>query len=175
LTARSIFLVGLRGTGKSTVGRLLANELALPFLDADEELEFAESRSIVEIFRAFGEAGFRDREEKCLEKLIARGPAVVATGGGVVLREANRQRMKAAGKVVWLTADPATLWQRLERDSNTLQRRPPLSTGDITEVEEVLRAREPMYRALADFTISAQDRSPQQIVADIVALCSTSS
>ena len=100
-----LFLIGLRGSGKTTVGRILAERLALPFRDADVELESHAGRSIRDIFAVDGETAFRDLEERNLIELIDLGPAVIATGGGVVLREANRVRMKNAGKVVWLTAD----------------------------------------------------------------------
>jgi shikimate kinase len=170
-----IFLVGLRGTGKTTVGRLLAERLGLPFHDADAELQATEQRSIRDIVTADGEAAFRDIEERILKTLIGRGPAVIATGGGVVLRPDNRKRMAESGKVVWLTADAATLWQRLRADQATLQQRPDLSGGGISEIEDMLRSRETLYRACAHVVISTQHRSPEQIVADIVGVCSTSS
>jgi len=169
-----IFLIGLRGSGKTTVGPLLAQRLALPFFDADAELEAKHGATIREIFARHGEPTFREFEELLLAELIARGPAVIATGGGVVLREANRRRMKSAGKVFWLHADAATLWQRLQADPLTAQRRPNLAGGGHIELEETLQIREPFYRSCADAVFPAQDRSPEQIVADMVALCSTS-
>src|SRR6266568_2195570 len=108
-----IFLIGLRGSGKTTVGRVVAERLALPFRDADVELEARAGRSIGDIFATDGETVFRDLEEQTLVELIDWGLAVIATGGGVILREANRARMKAAGTIVWLTADAETLCQRM--------------------------------------------------------------
>src|SRR5262245_722959 len=115
-----IFLIGLRGSGKTTIGRAMAERLGLPFRDADADLEARSGRSIRDIFSTDGEAAFRDLEEQTLVDLIARGPAVIATGGGVVLREANRARLRAAGKVIWLTAAPDVLWQRTQADPATV-------------------------------------------------------
>src|SRR5262249_43218407 len=109
-----IFLIGLRGSGKTTVGPILADRLGLPFRDADVLIELRAGRSIREIFASDGESAFRDLEEQMLNELIAGGPAVIATGGGVVLRETNRTRMRAAGRIVWLTADPEMLWSRMQ-------------------------------------------------------------
>src|ERR1051326_5701426 len=119
-----IYLIGLRGTGKTTVGRLLAKLLNRPFHDADELLEQRAGRLIRDIFAAEGEAGFRDREEAILTELSAAGSSVIATGGGVVLRESNRETMRRTGVAVWLTADVDTLVQRLQSDPATMQRRP---------------------------------------------------
>jgi shikimate kinase len=170
-----LFLIGLRGSGKTTAGRLVAAGLGWPFHDADAVLEAAAGRSIHDIFAADGEAHFRDLEERTLVELIAGGPAVIATGGGVVLREDNRRRMKTAGRVVWLTADADTLWQRILADPATADRRPNLSGGGREEVAELLRAREPLYRAVADLVVPVAGRSPEQIAGDILTACSTSS
>jgi len=165
----SIVLIGLRGTGKTTVGRLLAEKLSLPFYDADVELEARAGRSIREIFETEGETRFRDLESEILQELLQRGPAVVAAGGGVVLRESNRQRMRAAQKVVWLTADVETLWQRLQGDDATWGRRPNLIAGGRTEIEELLRQRESLYGACADLSVNTTGRTPGEIVGEILA------
>src|SRR5262249_35187521 len=103
-----IFLIGYRGSGKTTVARMLAQRLGWTWLDADEELERRAGRTIRTIFAEEGESGFRDREATLLEELAGRRECVVATGGGVVLRETNRQRLRTTGVIVWLTADAAT-------------------------------------------------------------------
>lgn len=172
--AMTLFLIGLRGTGKTTVGRRLAERLCLPFLDADAELELSHGRTIRDIFATDGEAAFRELEAKMLEALIARGSVVIATGGGVVLREQNRQRMQAAGKIVWLTADTDTLWRRIEADSTTPGRRPDLGGGGREEIEQLQQQREPCYRSCADWIVPTEGRSPEQIADAILALCSTS-
>jgi shikimate kinase len=172
---RVLYLVGLRGSGKSTVGRLLAERLKIPFHDADAVLEARAGRSIRDIFAAEGEASFRDLEEQALRDLSDLGPAVVATGGGVILREANRERMRASGMLVWLTADIDTMLARMERDPHTADRRPALVAGGRDEIEELLRQRTPLYHACADLTIDTARRSPEAVVHDILASCSISS
>lgn len=163
-----IFLVGYRGTGKSTVGRLVAARLGWAFADADEHLELAAGRSVSEIFAAEGEPAFRDRESAVLADLCLRDRTVIATGGGVVLRPANRDRL-AGGFVVWLTAPPEAIWRRLEADPHTAGRRPNLTTaGGIQEVTAVLAAREPLYRSAADVAVPTDGRSPDAVAADIL-------
>ena len=162
-----VFLVGYRGSGKSTVARLLAQQLGWQWIDADETMEAREGRSIRQIFAQEGEAGFRLREGMLLEELCRRTRHVIATGGGVVLNEANRQRMRQSGLVVWLTADAATLWQRLQSDPATAERRPALTVGGLAEIEELMRVREPLYRDCADFAVDTTERSPDE-VADII-------
>src|SRR4051794_20040028 len=105
-----IVLVGYRGTGKTTVGRLLAASLGWEFADADDLIESAAGKSIAEIFAAEGDPGFRDREAAALRELCRRDRLVVATGGGAILRPANRELLRGAGFVAWLTAEPETVW-----------------------------------------------------------------
>jgi shikimate kinase len=171
----SLFLIGPRGSGKTTVGRLVAQHLGIPFYDADEALEADAGRSIRAIIVEEGEPAFRDREEQILGKLIERGPAVIATGGGVVGRDSNRRKIKMTGKAVWLTADADTLLQRLTADSATADRRPNLSVGGRAEIEELLRLREPLYRECANLIVETAGRSPDQIAADILVAWSISS
>jgi shikimate kinase len=163
-----LFLIGLRGSGKTTVARLLGEKLGWPWVDADDVLERRRGRSIRAIFAAEGEAGFRDREAEVLAELCGLDRHVVATGGGVVLREANRQRLRS-GWVVWLSADVDTLWQRLQGDGSTVERRPALTVGGREEVVEVLRVREPLYRACADFIVPTAGRSPADVADEILA------
>ena len=164
-----IYLIGYRGTGKSTVGRLVAAALGRPFHDADIVLEHAAERTIAEIFASEGEVGFRDRESTTLAELASRPPAVIATGGGIILRESNREILRFTGFVVWLTAAPETLWQRIQGDATTAARRPNLTaTGGLAEVINLLAAREPHYRATAHRAIEAEARSPEAIAADIL-------
>jgi shikimate kinase len=170
-----VYLVGLRGTGKSTVGRLLAERLGLAFHDADAVLEAKAGRSIRDIFAADGEAHFRGLEADVLRDLSRSGPAVIATGGGVVLREANRQLMQATGKTVWLTADIDTMLSRLQTDAAGAARRPDLAGGGRAEIEELLCLRTPLYQSCADLTFDTARRSPEAVVHDILASCSISS
>jgi shikimate kinase len=163
-----LFLIGPRGSGKSTVARLLARELGWDWLDADEELEKRYGRSIRAIFAAEGEAGFRDKEAAVLADLCRLPRHVLATGGGVVLRPSNRERMRASGRVVWLTADIETLWQRVQADGATAERRPVLTVGGREEIEEVLCFREPLYRQCAHFVVETTARSPAEAAAEIL-------
>ncbi|HTU93040.1 MAG TPA: shikimate kinase [Gemmataceae bacterium] len=163
-----LFLIGPRGSGKSTVAQLLARELGWDWLDADDELEKRYGRSIRAIFAAEGEAGFRDKESAILAELCRLPRHVLATGGGVVLRESNRSLLRASGRVVWLSADVETLWQRVLADGATAERRPPLTVGGRAEIEEILRMREPLYRQCADFIVQTAGRGPNEIVAEIL-------
>jgi len=169
-----IFLIGYRGTGKSTVARLLAEALGWDWVDADAELEARSGRSIRSIFAEEGEQNFRDREEAILEDLCSRSRVVVATGGGVVLRESNWRRLQATGRVVWLTADADTICHRLAADPTTAERRPALTSAtgacDRAEVEELLDKREPFYRACADVVVDTTHRSPEEVVRGLLAL-----
>lgn len=162
-----IFLVGYRGTGKSTVARLLAERLGWSWLDADAVLEAKYGRTIAEIFASDGEAAFRDMEAEVLADACQRSCHVVATGGGAVLRTTNRERMRRAGRVVWLTADHETIWSRLQADAAAGRSRPALSVGGRLEIEELLRVREPLYRDCADWIVETAGRAPREIAEEI--------
>jgi shikimate kinase len=169
MTTERLILVGYRGTGKTTVGRLLAGQLGWSFADSDDAIEAAAGKSVADIFAAEGEAGFRDREAAALRELCGRGRYVVATGGGAVLRPANRELLRAGGFVAWLTASPETIRARLEGDPTTAARRPNLTpAGGIEEVRALLAAREPLYREVADFVADADAPSPEAVAAAIL-------
>ena len=161
---RPLILVGYRGTGKTTIGRLLAERMGRHFIDADAELEVRYGRTIREIFATEGEAGFREKESEIVADICLLENTVVATGGGVVLRESNRALLRGAGYVVWLSADPTTLWDRIKSDATTNDRRPALAGGGLEEVEELLHVREPLYKAVADLEISVATLSPELAV-----------
>jgi shikimate kinase len=164
----SLFLIGYRGTGKSTVGRLLADRLGRPLVDSDALIEAAAGCSIAELFARAGEAAFRDLEEAVLADVCRQPGRVVATGGGVVLREANRRRLREAGLVAWLTADAETIAERLAGDPSTADRRPALTSGGRAEVEALLRQREPLYRECAGVTVATAGQSPEAVAAAIL-------
>jgi shikimate kinase len=165
---RVLFLIGYRGSGKTMLARHLAERLGWQWLDADQELEARQGRSIRQIFADDGEAGFRRLESALLEELSGYERHVIALGGGVVLAEANRRRLKAAGRVVWLDADAATLWRRMESDPTTAERRPNLTVGGQAEVEELLRIREPLYRECAHVQVATAGRSPEEIADEVL-------
>ena len=160
---RPIFLIGYRGTGKSTVARLLADRLRCSWLDADVVLEMRAGKSIRQIFAEDGEQAFRDLESAIIQELAQANNTVVATGGGVVLRAENRSELKK-GTTVWLHAPADVLWQRLNSDATTRERRPNLAQGGLAEIEEMLRIRTPIYEACADFVVDTTVNKPEQVV-----------
>lgn len=163
-------LVGYRGVGKTTVAQGLAMRLGWPWLDADVELERRAGRTIREIFAADGEPTFRQLETELLAELLTRDQLVLATGGGAILNPATRARLRAAGTVVWLTAQPATIAARLAGDATTADRRPNLTTqGGLAEIEHVLQQREALYREVATLTLSTEDQSPAELIERILA------
>ncbi len=139
-SGQGLALVGYRGTGKSTVGRILATRSERPFLDADLEIEARAGRSASAILTEEGEPVFRDWEERTLAELTMQSPtAVIATGGGVVLREVNRRRLRDFGFIVWLTAEPTELATRLQADPRGLSARPSLTAaGTLAEIANIL-------------------------------------
>jgi shikimate kinase len=158
-----LYLIGYRGTGKSTIAQLLAARLGWDWTDADALLEERAGRSIRQIFEENGEATFRQLEADLLCELCGLQHLVLATGGGVVVRPENRERLKRTGMVVWLTGDAATLWQRLQSCRTTVERRPNLTVGGLAEIEELLRTRQPWYAECAHLVVSTVGESPQQV------------
>jgi len=177
---RHLYLVGYRGTGKSTVGRLVAAELGWPFIDLDERIEATAGTSIAGIFAGEGEAGFRDRESAALKEaagIVGAGrvsdglPAVIATGGGIILREENRRLLMATGFVVWLQASAEAIWERVQADAVTAARRPNLTMGGgLPEIVELLAVRERYYTEVADARVPTDGRSPEAVAAAILTL-----
>jgi shikimate kinase len=167
---RGVALVGYRGTGKSTVGRLLAGQMNREFVDIDLQIEARSGRSIDAIFAELGEPTFRDWEERTLAEILRQFPGtVVATGGGSVLREQNRRRLREFGDIVWLTAHPDELTRRLLADERSRRGRPALTpAGPIEEIAQVLGARMPIYEALADFVCETDDKKPEDVVTAIL-------
>lgn len=164
-----VTLIGYRGTGKTTVARLLAERVVTSWVDADSVLEERLGRSITTLVRDEGEAAFRAFEEEVLAEVLSTERGVLATGGGVVLREANRALLRERGRpVVWLDAPVDAIRRRLAADHATLERRPALSGGDpLAEIETAMHAREPLYRACADWTIDTGVAGPADVAAQI--------
>jgi len=167
-----IVLIGYRGTGKTTAGRLLAAQLHREFVDADELLEQQLGRTIGDIFVNDGEEAFRDHESDVLRKILADAAyatAVVAAGGGAVIRPENRVLLKSAGLIVHLTADAATILERLQGDPTTSDRRPQLTDLPAAdEIEELLILRQPWYAEIAALNLTTVGRSPEQVAARIL-------
>lgn len=165
---RRVFLVGPRGSGKSTVAALLAARLGgWAWADADALLEARAGMTVREIFAAEGEAGFRRREAELLGELCAYDRHVIATGGGVVLREDNRERLRRSGDVVWLSGDVDTLWSRIAGDATTAERRPALGVGGREEVAALLAVREPLYRACATHPVDTTGRPAEDVAEEV--------
>jgi shikimate kinase len=164
---RNIYLVGPMGAGKSTIGRVLAAELHLNFRDSDRVIEERTGANIPWIFDMEGEEGFRDRETTVLAELAKEQDIVIATGGGIVLREANREIMKASGYVCYLTASIDHLVERTARD----KKRPLLQVENPRQkIIELLEMRDPLYRDAADFVINTDRRSPKLVAQEISSL-----
>jgi shikimate kinase len=167
---RSIALIGYRGTGKTTVAQQLALRLGWDWVDADVEVELRAGKSIAAIFADDGEAAFRDLETGVVETLCARERAILALGGGAILREDNRTAIARCGAVVWLQASVETIHRRLAEDATTATRRPNLTNSSgQQEIAEVLKVRTPIYRACATLEVDTEGKTPGAIADEIVA------
>lgn len=168
----NIFLVGLMGAGKTTVGRMLARRLGRRFLDSDHEIEQRCGVSVSVIFEIEGEHGFRAREAQVIAELTALEGIVLATGGGAVLSEHNRRYLVERGTVVYLKGEPEELNRRLRNEKN----RPLLAGGDRLEhLRELHQARDPLYRGIADVIVESGARSAQSLTRDLLARLSIGS
>jgi shikimate kinase len=164
LGQRSIVLVGMMGAGKSSIGRRLASELNLPFVDADTEIETAAGMSIPEIFEVHGEPYFRSGEARVIARLLENGPQVMASGGGAFINPQTRALIRTRGISIWLKADLDVLLRRIKRRSD----RPLLKADDPARtLQRLMDERYPVY-AESDVTIHSRDVSHEAIVADIV-------
>lgn len=161
-----VTLIGYRGVGKTSVATGLASRLGCRWCDCDVELERRLGRSIADVITQDGEPAFRDAEQAILSELLRDGEVVLATGGGVILREANREQLLASGTpVVWLQADAATIRRRLAADPMTARRRPGLTTANpFDEVADVLAVREPLYAKVANFTVDTASQPIDAVV-----------
>nr|WP_259367382.1 MULTISPECIES: shikimate kinase AroK [Pseudomonas] len=160
-----MILVGPMGAGKSTIGRLLAKELRLLFKDSDKEIELRCGANIPWIFDKEGEPGFRDREQAMIAELCGLDGVVLATGGGAVMREANRQALHQGGRVIYLHASVEQQVGRTARDRN----RPLLRTANPeATLRNLLETRDPLYREIADLVVETDERPPRMVVIDIL-------
>jgi shikimate kinase len=160
----NIFLIGLMAVGKTTVGRLLADELGMPFFDTDRVVEDKAGADIAWIFDVEGEAGFREREAQVVDELTARDGVVLATGGGVVLRDENRRNLATRGVVVFLDSPIEKLVERARRD----KRRPLLQQGDArTTFERLAHERAPLYAEIANYRFCADRHSAKALAREI--------
>ena len=171
----NLILIGLRGSGKSAVARLLAERLGWSTFDADELIERQSGRTIREIFETDGEAGFRTLETQVLERVVRGKRQVLSVGGGAILSEHNRRLLRQAGTCIWLTAPPEVLHRRLQVDAGTASSRPPLTgMSGLEEIRQVLQTREPLYAATAEHVVDTTERTVAQVADAVVALVSSS-
>lgn len=160
-----IILVGPMGAGKTTIGKLLSIELGLPFKDVDHLIVEQAGVSIPWIFDVEGEQGFRKRESQVLEQVLQEKPSVIATGGGIVTQEINRELLKQQKNVVFLYASVDLQLQRTARDKN----RPLLQKSNPRQVlEQLMQQREPWYREVSSVVVETGKQKPQVIVSNIL-------
>lgn len=159
-----ISLIGYRGTGKTAVAAALALRQNAACTDADVVLEARAGKTIAQIFADDGEAAFRELEAALVPELLSGPQTIVAWGGGVVLRAANRELLRQHSHVIWLRAEPATIWQRLQQDPSTATRRPNLTaTGGQAEIEWVLAQRHDAYAQCAHRELATDGLTPDEI------------
>jgi shikimate kinase len=171
-----IFLIGYRGTGKTSVARELAARLGCEWIDADDVVEREAGKTIAAIFADGGEPAFRELESRAVAELShpstssgqGKQPTIVALGGGAVLREENRRAIRGVGPVVWLTASVDTILERVSADPTTTSRRPRLTTaGGRSEIEELLAARTPFYRESATLIVDTEGKTVAEVADEI--------
>jgi len=163
----NVILIGFMGSGKSSVGRVLADKLERKFIDMDDEIELGEEKTINEIFSEYGEDHFREIETSYLEKLLTKKNKVIATGGGVILKEENIAILKRIGTVVFLHTTFESLLKNLQGDT----KRPLLQRDDSEEViRNLLNKREPIYFNAASMIIQTTDKSVEEIANEITSL-----
>jgi shikimate kinase len=160
-----IIFTGFRGTGKSVVGRKIAELIGFFFIDTDDTLEEGFGCSVCDYVNRAGWPAFREAERKLLARLAGVRQAVIATGGGAIMHQAGWQGLQQNSRVIWLRATAATIRQRLDQDCETATQRPSLTGCDpLAEIESVLAEREPLYRAGSDVSIDTDGKTQDEIV-----------
>ncbi len=165
----NIYLIGYRGSGKTSVGRILAAKLKRRFIDADGLLAELHGQTITEMVKDRGWEVFRRREKEILQHICMFDNCVIATGGGAVLDPQNVTRMKAGGKLVWLRATPETIRRRIQQDAHSADLRPSLTAnGQIDEIEDVLTGREPHYQKAMDISVDTDGKTIESIADEVI-------
>ena len=163
-----IVLIGYRCTGKTSVGKRLAERLGIPFYDTDELIQSEAGKTIRELVEEEGWDAFRARERAIIKQLPLSADAVIAAGGGAIMDAANRKALKEKGICVWLMADVGTIAQRMRDDKASVVQRPPLSNDGLEqETAKILEARRPFYQEMADCTIDTSGKNIETIVDEI--------
>jgi shikimate kinase len=165
LGKRNLVLVGLMGAGKSAIGKIVAHELAIPFVDSDHEIERVSRMTISELFAAYGESEFRKLESRVIRRLLRTGPRVLSTGGGAFMTAETRDAIRHNGLSLWLDADLETLWERVsKRDTRPLLR----TENPKKTLEDLMIARYPTY-AEAHLKVKSRDVKKEQVADEVIA------
>ncbi len=164
----NIFLIGFMGAGKSTIARLLKERLDCPLIEMDEQIVKEQGKSINDIFAQQGEEAFRDMESQLIYRISQGKAAVVSCGGGAVIREENVENMKKNGKIVFLTARPETILERVKKGKDR-----PLLNGhmNVEYISSMMEKRLPVYKKAADYEIATDDTNKAKIVDKIIEMC----
>ena len=163
----NIFIVGPMGSGKSTVGKIISDELFLDFFDTDDEIEIRTGASIDWIFDLEGESGFRKRESEMLDEMVKRNSIVLSTGGGIVLESSNRELLSSRGTVFYLSTPISVQVERTAKDKD----RPLLKNGDPEKILSKLHdERKEFYKSVSDHIIETEDKSSQEVASEIIKL-----
>ena len=163
----NIFIVGPMGSGKSTVGKIISDEMFLSFFDTDEEIESRTGASIDWIFDLEGEAGFRKRESDILNEMVEKNSIVLSTGGGIILSDDNRELLSSRGTVFYLSTPILTQVERTAKDKD----RPLLKDGDPEEILTKLHnEREALYEMVSDHVVDTENKSSNEVASEIISL-----
>ena len=163
----NIFIVGPMGSGKSTVGKIISDELFLNFFDTDEEIENRTGASIDWIFDLEGEEGFRKRESGILEEMVQKNSVVLSTGGGIILSENNRELLSSRGTVFYLATPISVQLERTAKDKD----RPLLKNGDPGQIlQELHEKRKNLYKSVSDHIVETENKSSQEVASEIINL-----
>lgn len=164
---KHIYLIGFMGTGKSTVSKALKNLMEVNEIDLDAAIVKENGMTIPEMFEQFGEKYFRDKETRMLHKIARYHPAIISCGGGTILRDENVDIMRKKGIIVWLTATPETIFERVKDGRNR-----PLLNGNmnVAYIAQLLESRLPRYQIASDVSVSTDGKKPEEIAAEIINL-----
>ncbi len=163
----NIFIVGPMGSGKSTVGKIISDELFLNFFDTDEEIESRTGASIDWIFDLEGENGFRKRESDILQEMVQKNSIVLSTGGGIILSDENRELLSSRGTVFYLSTPISVQIERTSKDKD----RPLLKNGDPGEILTKLHEeRKDLYESVSDYYVQTENKSSQEVASEIINL-----
>ena len=161
----NIFIVGPMGSGKSTVGKIISDELFLNFFDTDDEIESRTGASIDWIFDLEGEEGFRKRESSILEEMVKQNSIVLSTGGGIILSDSNREMLSSRGTVFYLSTPISVQLERTSKDKD----RPLLKNGDPEEIlTRLQKERKDLYESVSDHVIETENKSSQEVASEII-------